>query len=81
MSVPSPEPPSTPKVCEITEMEAEWCAHCTGASPKVRHWGQHYRCTECRELIPMVHDGRHGRKCARCVSHNRKERNAARLRV
>ena len=87
LSAVSPPKVSTAKstgICEITEIEREWCSHCTGATTaaddllcRYCQWSEIHPHT----TAPIVHDGRHGKSCKRCVGHNRKERNEAKLRL
>lgn len=78
----SSEESSASQLCPTTEIETQWCAHCTGArlATDAEWCAYHERRDKCH-LIPTIHDGRHGATCARCLNRVRKERNATRLRL
>lgn len=63
---------TTPKVSTecphfVKPTPKEWCASCSGIEDDERG-------------VPVIHDGRHGRSCGRCMFRYHRDLNATRLR-
>ena len=65
-----PSPSDSPKDCPHFDppIERAWCARCQGST-----------LASDDPEIPLIHDGRHGRTCGRCLARHRREIRAVRL--